>query len=220
MKDDVEGAACVATAAVIAPGRLAYFARPRLTLDAAGADGITWTSAVHSGCKAMSYVRSVLQHGEMLQYETTVHWFIYFEKSYRKWIGPFIITLGLIAAAVYANAVPLNSLDITSRMLLVYGAALFAVITLILLRRPFIARLTTELAITNRRLIYKTGFFKRDSIETNLSKVETVLVHQSIIGRLLKFGEIEVQGGAPGWKPIPTISNPLTFRGYITGFDH
>ena len=79
-----------------------------------------------------------------------------------------------------------------------------------------IRRSTTELAVTDRRVIYKTGIFRRHSMEMNRSKVETVGVNQSILGRVLGYGTVIVRGTGGSFEPIPFIGDPLTFRSHIT----
>ncbi|MGH8529702.1 MAG: PH domain-containing protein [Nevskiales bacterium] len=71
---------------------------------------------------------------------------------------------------------------------------------------------TTELAITNKRIIAKFGFIRRDTIEINLSKVESLRVEQGIFGRILDYGTIIVSGTGSHNAPIPGVSDPMTFR--------
>lgn len=54
--------------------------------------------------------------------------------------------------------------------------------------------LTTEFAVTNKRVIVKRGFIRRDADELRLSKVEAVKVDQSITGRVLRYSTISVIG--------------------------
>lgn len=54
--------------------------------------------------------------------------------------------------------------------------------------------LTTEFAVTNKRVIVKRGFIRRDAEELRLGKVESVKVDQSITGRILRFSTISVIG--------------------------
>ncbi|UQS92975.1 hypothetical protein BRM13313_00045 [Salmonella phage BRM 13313] len=54
--------------------------------------------------------------------------------------------------------------------------------------------LTTEFAVTNKRVIVKRGFIRRDADELRLGKVETIKVDQSITGRILRFSTISVIG--------------------------
>lgn len=71
---------------------------------------------------------------------------------------------------------------------------------------------TTELAITNKRVVAKFGFISRSTIEINLQKIESIQVNQGIIGRIFNFGSIIVSGAGNPQAPIPGISSPLNFR--------
>jgi uncharacterized membrane protein YdbT with pleckstrin-like domain len=71
---------------------------------------------------------------------------------------------------------------------------------------------STEIAITNRRVIAKFGFIKRETIEINLEKVEALHVEQGFWGRVLNFGTIVVTGTGSSIEPIPNIADPLVFR--------
>lgn len=80
---------------------------------------------------------------------------------------------------------------------------------------------TTELALTNRRIIAKTGLIRRSTIELKVTRVESLGVDQSIIGRILGFGSIAVKGTGGSSAPIPFISNPLKFRQQVNNYlDH
>jgi uncharacterized membrane protein YdbT with pleckstrin-like domain len=70
---------------------------------------------------------------------------------------------------------------------------------------------TTELGITNKKIIAKFGFIRRGTIELFLHKVESVQVHQSVFGRMLGYGSIVVCG-AGSHAPVPGIADPLEFR--------
>lgn len=71
---------------------------------------------------------------------------------------------------------------------------------------------TTELAITNRRVIAKTGLIRRNTIELKVTRVESLGVHQGILGRIFNFGSIVVKGIGGSNAPIPYIAKPLEFR--------
>ncbi len=71
---------------------------------------------------------------------------------------------------------------------------------------------TTELAVTDRRVVAKTGLIARDTNELNRAKIEGVDVQQSVLGRLLNYGTISVRGTGGAIAPIPRISNPIAFR--------
>ena len=80
----------------------------------------------------------------------------------------------------------------------------------------FIRRATTELAVTDHRVIYKTGLLSRHTIEMNRDKVESVDVDQTVAGRIFGYGTIVVRGTGGSLEPIRNIADPLTFRSYIT----
>ena len=73
-------------------------------------------------------------------------------------------------------------------------------------------RWLSEYVITNRRIIIKTGFIARNSFEMNLSKIESVNVEQSIMGRILNYGSITIIGSGGTRETFHNIAHPLKFR--------
>ncbi len=71
---------------------------------------------------------------------------------------------------------------------------------------------TTELVITNKRVIAKKGLISRSTIEINLNKIESIQIKQGILGRIFNFGSIVVAGAGNPQAPICSISKPLIFR--------
>lgn len=76
----------------------------------------------------------------------------------------------------------------------------------------FIRYMTTELAFTNKRVIAKFGFISRQTIELNISKVESIQVNQGILGRIFDYGTLIIAGAGNPQAPIPGISDPMSFR--------
>lgn len=85
-------------------------------------------------------------------------------------------------------------------------------IGLLLVLIAVVARLTTELVLTDRRIITKRGLISRDTMEMNLSKVESVHVNQGLLGRLLNFGDVTVVGTGSSPEPLRGIADPLELR--------
>jgi uncharacterized membrane protein YdbT with pleckstrin-like domain len=86
------------------------------------------------------------------------------------------------------------------------------VIGLAILIWVFIIYKTTEIAITNKRIIAKFGFISRSTTEINLPKVESLQVDQGVMGRMFDYGTIVVAGaGTPNLR-IPGVADPLRFR--------
>ena len=71
---------------------------------------------------------------------------------------------------------------------------------------------SVELAVTNLRIIAKTGVIRRSVAELYLNRVEGVDVKQSINGRILGYGTISIRGVGTEIAAIKNISAPLTFR--------
>ena len=71
---------------------------------------------------------------------------------------------------------------------------------------------STELAVTTKRVIVKHGFIRRSTIEINLSKVESIQVTQSLLGRMFDFGTLVIAGTGASHAPLEGIAEPLAFR--------
>ena len=81
-----------------------------------------------------------------------------------------------------------------------------------LLILPLIDRWTSEFAITNKRVIMKVGLIRRKALEMNLSKIESVNVDQTILGRILGYGTITIIGTGGTRESFARISKPMEFR--------
>jgi uncharacterized membrane protein YdbT with pleckstrin-like domain len=75
-----------------------------------------------------------------------------------------------------------------------------------------VVRVSTEIAVTTRRLVYKIGLVSRDAEEMNIDRVESVNVEQGILGRILGYGRVIVRGMGVGQIVLPTIADPVVFR--------
>ena len=95
-------------------------------------------------------------------------------------------------------------------------AAVVAIVALFWTLRGWFHRFTTETDVTNMRVVHKTGFIKRRSFEMALDKIESVDVDQSILGRVLNYGDVTINGVGEGRERIRTIASPLAFRSAIT----
>ncbi|MCZ8292451.1 MAG: PH domain-containing protein [Hylemonella sp.] len=83
---------------------------------------------------------------------------------------------------------------------------------LIFLVMAYVKYRTTELAITNKRVIVKTGFIRRSTIEININKVESLQVDQGVLGRMFNFGTLIISGAGTPQAPVAGISGPMAFR--------
>ncbi len=91
---------------------------------------------------------------------------------------------------------------------------------LILWIAAWIIYISTELAITNKRIISKKGLIQRQTVEMFLEKIESIQVDQGVLGRVFNFGSITIAGTGGDKSPINNISDPIEFRkAFMTAVD-
>ena len=95
-------------------------------------------------------------------------------------------------------------------MLLILSG-LSAVPGVLLFIAAWFKRFGTEIAVTDRRVIYKTGLVQRYTTEINMAKIESVDVSQSILGRVFGFGTLTIRGTGETIEALRNIASPLQF---------
>ncbi len=150
------------------------------------------------------YIDQILQPGEKVLYSTNAHWIFYFPAMVA-WVVALILLI--LSRSGVADAIVLLCLS---------ASALVALVALYWTVKAWFHRLTTETDVTNLRVVHKTGFITRKTFEISLDKVESVDVDQSILGRILNYGDVTIRGVGEGIEKIATIASPLSFRNSIT----
>jgi uncharacterized membrane protein YdbT with pleckstrin-like domain len=150
------------------------------------------------------YIDDIVQPGEKVLYSTNAHW-IFYLPAIAAWI--VAILLFLLSRQTTTEGIMLMWLS---------AAAVVAIVALYWSATAWFHRWTTETDVTNMRVVHKTGFIKRRTFEMSLDKVESVDVNQSILGRILNYGDVTVRGVGEGAETIKTIASPLDFRNHIT----
>jgi uncharacterized membrane protein YdbT with pleckstrin-like domain len=79
----------------------------------------------------------------------------------------------------------------------------------------FVRYVSSEFAVTNKRLVIKTGLVYRETLELVLTKLETIGVDQTIPGRIFNYGTIVVTGTGGTKEPFKDIAKPLEFRKHV-----
>ncbi|MBS0531606.1 MAG: PH domain-containing protein [Proteobacteria bacterium] len=150
------------------------------------------------------YIDDILQPGEKVLYSTNVHWIFYLPA-----MAAWVVAIAFLAASrMFVTDTPM--------LLCLSLAAISALVALYWMLRAWFHRWTTETDVTNLRVVHKEGFIKRQTFEMSLDKVESVDVNQSILGRILNYGDVTIRGVGEGAKNISTIASPLAFRSHIT----
>ena len=152
------------------------------------------------------YVRRVLQPNEGVVYATRLHWRIYLRCAALLLVGAACA----VAAPSFAGHQP--EIGLALRIV----AVMFVLLALSAGLSALVRRATTELVVTNHRVIFKTGLMSRHTLEMNCAKIDSVDVDQTILGRILGYGTIVVRGSGGSLEPIRDIADPLAFRSYIT----
>lgn len=156
----------------------------------------------------MGYVESNLIAGERITYRARLHWILL--------VQPALVSIALAATAlalVWFAIAGKHSDSVTK------GVATFGTIMLVFSGLPIgfamLARRSAEFAVTNKRVILKTGLLRNRTAEMFLNKIESVGVDQSLAGRLLGYGSIEIRGTGGSLEPFHQVSAPLEFRRQI-----
>ena len=139
----------------------------------------------------MSYIEKNLMNGESVVYRTNLHWVVF--------LWPII---WLVVAIMFFS----SGGDAAA------AGGLFILIAILTGISSFINFKTSEFGITNKRVLVKVGFIRRNSLEVLLTKVEGIQVNQGILGRILGFGSITVRGTGGTKDPFHKIDAPLEFR--------
>ena len=153
----------------------------------------------------MGYVDQNLIQGEKVTYRAPLHWKVL--------IGPLFVALMLLVAAIAAFKHAWSEAA-NSRVFEIAGAVLLGIAAAAVIK-VWITVSSAEFAVTNRRVILKTGFIHNKTAEMFLSKVESVGVDQTLLGRIFGYGSIELRGTGGSLEPFSNISRPLEFRRQI-----
>jgi len=151
----------------------------------------------------MSYIDNNLMEGEKVVYRTKLHWII-FGKSLIFLIF-FFFSMILFFYGYYQNL----------KKIMYIGGGLAIILGLFALAYGFNALIeysSSEFGLTNKRVMIKTGFIKRESLEIVLAKVEAMHVSQGIMGRMLNYGRVDIRGTGGTSNSFDRIKDPLEFR--------
>ncbi|MGZ8398637.1 MAG: PH domain-containing protein [Gemmatimonadales bacterium] len=146
----------------------------------------------------MSYLDDHLLAGERIIYRARLHWTIFLTSI-------VVVLLGVALGILLQVLEPAYS----------YAGLALAGVGLLLAIGPAVRYVSSEFAVTDKRVLGKLGFIERESKETLLSKVEAIGIDQGVIGRILGFGTVTITGTGGTQESFPRISEPLEFRRQI-----
>lgn len=142
----------------------------------------------------MSYIENNLMEDETMVHLTRLHPIVL--------LTPAMLVSFLAGTWTIVQDVQFANITV----LLFLGIALFRLFDRI------VFYITSEFGITSKRVLGKTGFIRRRSLDIVLAKVEAIRLSQSILGRILNYGDLEVTGTGGTEEVLRFIPDPLLFR--------
>lgn len=152
----------------------------------------------------MSYASKHLIPDEKLLFETRLHWVVLFWPV----IVPTLLCVGLGGWMVYNySTTDTNNMKEIGWGLIVVGFLIFII--------GLTKRNATEMAVTNQRVLIKTGMGSRRTLDMMLSRVESVGVEETMLERMIGCGSVIVRGTGGTPEPFVKISHPQEFRRHV-----
>jgi uncharacterized membrane protein YdbT with pleckstrin-like domain len=148
----------------------------------------------------VGYVERHLLPNEKVIYKTRLHWVLFAK--------PGLLTLvGLVITV---------ALGVVTRMEWLWYASLLVILAGVVWGLvEAVELLTSEFAVTTTRLIFKVGLIGRYTTELLLGKVESIGVQQTLLGRLLNYGDLVVTGTGGVREVFPRVHDPISFRNHV-----
>jgi uncharacterized membrane protein YdbT with pleckstrin-like domain len=140
----------------------------------------------------VAYIDDNLLPGEEIVYRATLHPIVFAPAT-------GVVLLGIIISLAWSQILGL--------VVGVVGVVMGVV--------ALVRYISTEFAVTNRRVIIKVGALGRQSLDVELNRVEGIDVEQSAFGRLFDYGTIGVRGVGGTEESFPGIASPLEFRKHV-----
>ncbi len=148
-----------------------------------------------------SYTRATISPTETPHYKTSIHWIIFARYT----------LLGLLAFFFLAIPFGIGVQAFTASHLGWFALPL----PMLALIPPALIYASSELVITSGRVLIKTGYVHRQTREMFVSKIESVAVDQSVVGRMLDYGTVVIRGTGGSEELFDTIAHPLEFRNHV-----
>lgn len=154
----------------------------------------------------MAFVKRSLIEGEAVRYRARFNWTYDVASSFWFLFGLAPTALrALEAAGALPTVAPFGT---SFNAFAIAAGVLGALVCLV----RFVDRWTTIVAVTDTRLILKRGLASRASVELALDKIEGVVVHQTLFGRVLGYGRLTVRGTGDTEVRFPDLADPIGFR--------
>ena len=154
----------------------------------------------------MGYVEDTLGSGETIEYDVSFHWLWTF--------SAYTIFVILVAAALALILLfsQMTSVEEIEPMIRLLPSLVLAVIGLVIFLYMMIKKWTTERVLTDLRFVQKIGWIIRHTEEIRIDRMEEVNLDQSLLGRILDYGDIQIAGVGTGEIKLRMIDSPIEFQ--------
>lgn len=139
----------------------------------------------------MDYIQKNLQSGEEIKHVAKLHFFLF--------VQPLILLL--LGWWFYGSETGV----------LHYGGMFLLFIGVVSLLSRILIKIGSSYAVTNKRVVLKTGVISRRAVDLVLAKCEGLHIKQSVLGRIFNFGTITVTTGGVS-SSYPYIADPMAFK--------
>jgi uncharacterized membrane protein YdbT with pleckstrin-like domain len=152
---------------------------------------------------ADTYLNQLLGEGEQILLITRRHWLVLLSEI----LSESVLT---VALAVLISLL-LALLPVTFPWLVL--GYLLLLLPILSLGRDLAIWLNNKFVVTNRRIVHVEGVLDKDITDSSLEKVNDVKLEQSVWGRLLNYGNVEILTASElGVNKFNTIADPIRFK--------
>lgn len=149
----------------------------------------------------MGYVEQTIGKDEVVLMKSHIHWLT---------MMPMFLT-GVLLAGLAGTAI-FYILNNNENKIMAWAGCVLLLFGIMLMFSAYLKRSRSEFAVTNKRVVIKTGIFTKDSFEMLKDKIESIAVHQNFVGNMFGYGTISIKGTGGSTETFKYISDPMKFK--------
>lgn len=156
----------------------------------------------------MNYIESTKSNGEnILKFFNISKW------TYLQVYLQLIVGIGIIITSAFILNFDLSQLSkvINGEQIILAIRVTATIIILKSLYDIFVLK-SINMGITTKRIVFKKGIIARKTNEIRLEAIKTVEVNQSIMGRILDYGDVKVTGRGNSIIEFKGVDSPITIK--------
>ena len=149
----------------------------------------------------MGYVEQTIGKDEVVLMKSHIHWLT---------MMPMFLT-GVLLAGLAGTAI-FYILNNNENKIMAWAGCVLLLFGIMLMFSAYLKRSRSEFAVTNKRVVIKTGIFTKDTFEMLKDKIESIAVHQNFVGNMFGYGTISIKGTGGSTETFKYISDPMKFK--------